>query len=239
MATEATTLNEAQTSSLEVKATAADDSQLKTRAFDDCFGTAQPALCCAGEPSDKVLAWIKQAQDGNLKLPGYETALREIRSGRKISHWIWYIWPTIQSLRPNVLQPSFLLPDMAAAQAYLRDDTLVERLVEITQVAIDHLDANIQPRVLFGNSIDASKFVETMTFFAVAAVENGQAELVEVFLRGVRSTRRSLDARSMQLAVEIYGRPKYGGVSKADQLAQLAPMSSAAEPAPFVLEGVL
>ena len=28
----------------------------------------------------------------------YDTALREIRSGRKRSHWMWYIFPQIQGL---------------------------------------------------------------------------------------------------------------------------------------------
>ena len=28
----------------------------------------------------------------------YETALAEIRSGKKRSHWIWYIFPQIQGL---------------------------------------------------------------------------------------------------------------------------------------------
>ena len=29
---------------------------------------------------------------------GYETALAEIRRGRKTSHWIWYIFPQLAGL---------------------------------------------------------------------------------------------------------------------------------------------
>lgn len=29
---------------------------------------------------------------------GYDTALAEIRRGRKTSHWIWYIFPQIEGL---------------------------------------------------------------------------------------------------------------------------------------------
>ena len=39
------------------------------------------------------LSRFHKAQQGS-----YETALAEIRSGRKCSHWIWYIFPQIQGL---------------------------------------------------------------------------------------------------------------------------------------------
>ena len=39
------------------------------------------------------LSRFHKAQQGS-----YETALAEIRSGRKRSHWIWYIFPQIQGL---------------------------------------------------------------------------------------------------------------------------------------------
>ncbi|MBO5683581.1 MAG: DUF1810 family protein [Akkermansia sp.] len=29
---------------------------------------------------------------------GYEQALREIRNGRKRSHWIWYIFPQLRGV---------------------------------------------------------------------------------------------------------------------------------------------
>lgn len=28
----------------------------------------------------------------------YETALKEIKDGRKLSHWIWYIFPQVKGL---------------------------------------------------------------------------------------------------------------------------------------------
>ena len=45
----------------------------------------------AGDPHD--LARFVQAQEDD-----YEQALSEIRSGRKQSHWMWYIFPQLDGL---------------------------------------------------------------------------------------------------------------------------------------------
>ena len=36
----------------------------------------------------------------------YAAALREIRSGRKRSHWIWYIFPQVAGLGMSSFMPS-------------------------------------------------------------------------------------------------------------------------------------
>ena len=52
-----------------------------------------------------VLEGIRAAQDRGLQqgsrvLPPYATALSEIAQGHKDTHWIWYIWPSLQQIRP-------------------------------------------------------------------------------------------------------------------------------------------
>ncbi len=37
-----------------------------------------------------------EAQDSRIS--GYETAIREIKAGFKVSHWIWYIFPQMRGL---------------------------------------------------------------------------------------------------------------------------------------------
>jgi len=107
-------------------------------------------------PTEKVLFEIHKAQ-GLDPLYGmsYTRALKEIRQGRKTSHWIWYIWPCLQHLRPGTSRPEFLLPDLDAARAYLKEGVLRERLLEITTVAIDQIEEDkVAPRTLFGGGID-------------------------------------------------------------------------------------
>ena len=43
---------------------------------------------------------IKSIHEGQkARVNGYQQALREIRSGRKTGHWIWYIWPSLKEVR--------------------------------------------------------------------------------------------------------------------------------------------
>ena len=49
---------------------------------------------------------------------GYNQALREIRDGGKATHWVWYIWPSMDGIR-TTSRPQFLLPNVQAAQQYI------------------------------------------------------------------------------------------------------------------------
>jgi len=174
-----------------------------------------------------VLARIREAQDGKLRLPSYEKALSQIRAGAKTGHWIWYVWPCLATLRPGTSQPSFLLPDFAAAQAFLHDEVLLARLIEITTVAMEQLRRGVAPKVLFGGETDAGKFTETMTFFAVAAAENGDAEQLQFFAEALRACKRRLDPRTMGVVVETYNLPRYRDVVTTRQLLAIAIGTSA------------
>lgn len=68
-------------------------------------------------------------------------------------------------------RPQYSLPDIETARAYLQHPMLAQRLREITRVAVGQLGGGARPLVLFGGSTDATKFVETMTLFAVVALE--------------------------------------------------------------------
>ena len=46
---------------------------------------------------------------------GYDTALAEIRRGRKTSHWIWYIFPQIEGLGRSSTARAYALRDLAEA----------------------------------------------------------------------------------------------------------------------------
>merc|ERR1711998_33257 len=108
----------------------------------------------------------------------YAGALREITKGKKTGHWIWYIWPCLHHLRPGTSRPEFLLSDLEAARLYLKHSVLRNRLLEITAVAVGHLERGVNPRALFGSSTDAEKFHETMSFFFVAGHEENDEEVV-------------------------------------------------------------
>ena len=59
----------------------------------------------------------------------YTTALREIRSGRKRSHWIWYIFPQVAGLGMSSTSQYYAISGLDEARAYLREPTLRAHLL--------------------------------------------------------------------------------------------------------------
>lgn len=96
----------------------------------------------------------------------YETALAEIRAGRKRSHWIWYVLPQLQGLGHSSMCARYGIHGLGEAEAYLADETLRERLVHISQALLD-LDGN-DPVTVMG-PIDALKLRSCMTLFSLAS----------------------------------------------------------------------
>ena len=98
----------------------------------------------------------------------YNTALAEIRSGRKRSHWIWYIFPQIQGLGFSSTAQYYAIENLEEAKAYLADPVLRERLLEISNalLALDSCD----PSEVMGYPDDL-KLRSSMTLFSLAEPE--------------------------------------------------------------------
>jgi len=65
----------------------------------------------------------------------YTQALSEIQSGRKRSHWIWYIFPQIDGLGFSSTSKHYAIKSLAEAQAYLDHPILGPRLIECAEAA--------------------------------------------------------------------------------------------------------
>lgn len=63
----------------------------------------------------------------------YETALQEIKAGRKQSHWMWYIFPQIQGLGHSTMAMYYEIQSKAEAVEYWNDPVLRSHMVEICQ----------------------------------------------------------------------------------------------------------
>jgi uncharacterized protein (DUF1810 family) len=66
----------------------------------------------------------------------YEPALSEIRSGRKRSHWIWYIFPQIDGLAFSSTSKFYAIKSLAEAEAYLAHPLLGPRLMECAEAVV-------------------------------------------------------------------------------------------------------
>ena len=102
-----------------------------------------------------------QAQDRT-----YESALTEIRNGRKRSHWMWFIFPQFEGLGSSAQSVFFSIKSIAEAKAYLAHPLLGPRLIECAGavLAIDGRSAID----IFG-SPDDMKLRSSATLFARAS----------------------------------------------------------------------
>ena len=100
---------------------------------------------------------------------GYDTALAEIRRGRKTSHWIWYIFPQLAGLGRSAMAEKYAIRDVVEACDYLSDPLLRARYEEITAAVSDQLARGITLEDLMGSRIDALKLVSSVTLFRAAA----------------------------------------------------------------------
>jgi uncharacterized protein (DUF1810 family) len=66
----------------------------------------------------------------------YEDALREIKAGRKTSHWMWYIFPQFDGLGFSATSRIYSIKSLAEAAAYLTHPILGPRLKECVEAVL-------------------------------------------------------------------------------------------------------
>jgi uncharacterized protein (DUF1810 family) len=114
---------------------------------------------------------------------GFESALHEIQTGGKRSHWIWYIFPQLSGLGHSELSQFFGIDGEEEAVEYLRDPELRSRLLTIATAVADQLRAGetTSMGVLMGSDGDARKLVSSLTLFGHVARRLHEDERVEAY----------------------------------------------------------
>lgn len=133
-----------------------------------------------GLPSSNNLNRFLWAQKGTL---GYSIALKEIKNGKKDSHWIWYIFPQLRGLGFSSFSNYYGLSDLDEAKAYLKHKVLGKRLREISRAFLEHQD---MPAEEILSSLDAIKVHSCMTLFDLVSPNDVFAEVLEAFYCGSR-----------------------------------------------------
>ena len=112
----------------------------------------------------------------------YDQALRELRAGRKTSHWMWFVFPQVAGLGRSEMAQAYAISGTDEARAYLDHPVLGERLRECCRALLD-LDTDDAEQVLGG--IDAVKLRSSMTLFARADPDERLfTEVLEKFFGG-------------------------------------------------------
>jgi uncharacterized protein (DUF1810 family) len=107
---------------------------------------------------------------------GFDSALSELRTGRKQGHWIWYVFPQIAGLGSSAPSQVYSISGVDEALEYLQDQVLCERLLTITTAVAEQLKAGNSLDILMGQEIDAVKLVSSLTLFGAVARRISAAE---------------------------------------------------------------
>lgn len=64
----------------------------------------------------------------------YESALNEIKRGKKTSHWMWFVFPQYKGLGYSTTTQKYAISCVEEATMYFHHPILGRRLIEITNV---------------------------------------------------------------------------------------------------------
>jgi uncharacterized protein (DUF1810 family) len=98
----------------------------------------------------------------------YETAVSELRTGQKVGHWMWFIFPQVTGLGHSSMSREFGISSIAEAHAYLRHPVLGPRLLECARILMG-IEGKSGTDIL--GTIDAKKLRSSMTLFMTAEPE--------------------------------------------------------------------
>jgi uncharacterized protein (DUF1810 family) len=66
----------------------------------------------------------------------YDSAVAEIRAGRKRTHWMWFVFPQLRGLGSSPISRQFAIRSAAEARAYLAHPILGPRLLECCEALL-------------------------------------------------------------------------------------------------------
>lgn len=114
----------------------------------------------------------------NAAYAGYKQALEEVRNGRKVWHWIWYVFPQMRGLGHSKRANYYGIADREEAEDYHLNFTLNDRIHEISEALLQHKGKSVYK--IFGE-IDAISLNDVF------------GKVLDQFYGGVRD-KRTLEA---------------------------------------------
>ena len=117
----------------------------------------------------------------------YQSALSEIRNGRKTSCWMWYIFPQLLGLGHSPISRYYSIRNLDEAEAFLRNPYLGGNLLEICRALLAlHTD---DATAVFGKP-DDMKLRSSMTLFSlVDGCDPVFREVLDKYFGGKRDFR--------------------------------------------------
>lgn len=96
----------------------------------------------------------------------YGAVLTELRSGQKLTHWMWFIFPQFIGLGHSPTSKHYAIKSIKEARAYLNHPVLGPRLIECAEAVLAVQGRSVS--AIFGYP-DDMKLKSSMTLFASVA----------------------------------------------------------------------
>ena len=138
-----------------------------------------------GDPYD--LTRFVEAQEDD-----YAQALRELRAGRKRTHWMWYVFPQFRGLGVSPTSEHYAIKSLDEARAYLAHPVLGPRLVECAEALLGLTGLSASDIFPFPDDL---KLKSSMTLFGlVSPPASVFGRVLDEYFRGER------DEKTLRLA---------------------------------------
>jgi len=117
----------------------------------------------------------------------YDAALRELRSGKKRSHWMWFVFPQVAGLGSSAMADRYAIRSRREAVAYLAHPVLGPRLVECANALLQLTGMTAEEVMGYPDDL---KFRSSMTLFAaVSPPDSPFHKALEIYFSGVPDNR--------------------------------------------------
>lgn len=114
---------------------------------------------------------------------GYANAVSELTQGKKLSHWIWYVFPQLKSISQNSpYEKKYGIENIEEARDYLQDPILKARLDEVCSILLNHQGKTAGS--IFGMT-DSAKVKSSMTLFYLASKNELYRQVLDKYFNGL------------------------------------------------------
>jgi len=128
----------------------------------------------------------------------YDSVLEELRSGRKRTHWMWFIFPQIAGLGHSPTSQHYAIKSIEEARRYLNHPLLGARLLECAEAVLAVEGRSVSD--IFGYP-DDMKLMSSMTLFASVA-DHPHSVFIRVLEKYFQGKQ---DHRTLQLLESLGG----------------------------------
>ena len=111
----------------------------------------------------------------------YDIAYKEIKNGKKTSHWMWYIFPQINGLGKSDISKYYAIKDIEEAKEYFNNEYLKKNYLKLCELLIE-LDSN-KVFDIFGE-MDSLKLQSSLTLFYIVSDNKLIHHVLEKYYNG-------------------------------------------------------